>query len=61
MEGINCQYYMSMRSQFLKSLIPISDIEDEVNYFISTYYMNKIMVGVHFRAHDDIQDWVCLL
>ena len=61
LEGVTCQQYLTMHSQFLQALVPIASIQQEVNSFISTYFGNKVMIGVHFRAHDNIQDWVCSL
>ena len=57
LDGIKCQQYLSMRSELLSSLVPVKDARDLVKEVMDAYFRDKVMVGVHYRAHDRIQDW----
>lgn len=55
--GISCQQYIYAHSNFLSSLVPnlhdaqlVADIKNE-------YFRSYLMVGIHYRSHDDVQDW----
>ncbi len=57
LENLPCQYYMTKHSNFLSSLIPTNDINKVVQNILSTYFFNKIMIGIHIRVHNDLFDW----
>ena len=57
LEGVYCQQYMMMNSQFLSSLVPNQEARDFIREMKATHFHNRIMVGVHYRTHDDAQDW----
>jgi hypothetical protein len=57
LEGINCQYYLLMRSRFLKSLVPIKELNDYVYDIMINHFNNVLLIGIHIRMHDSIQDW----
>lgn len=57
LEGVECQQYMLMHSQFLSSLVPNQDAQDFFATMRQQHFVNRIMVGVHYRAHDAVQDW----
>jgi hypothetical protein len=57
LDGVKCQQYLSMRSQLLSSLVPVKDARDLVKEVVDTYFRDKVMIGVHYRAHDKVQDW----
>lgn len=57
LEGVECQQYMMMHSQFLTRLIPNQAAQQFLQSLQSTHFPNRIMVGVHYRMHDAQQDW----
>ena len=56
LEGVKCQHYLAMRSEFLSSLIPVKGVRDVVSQ-VKNYFEEKVMVGVHYRAYDTTHDW----
>lgn len=52
-----CQHYLTMKSRFLSSLIPVVAVRNIVNNIKEKYFRNKIMIGVHVRVHDPMHDW----
>jgi len=53
-----CLQYTLSHSQFLSSLRPHPDTQRQVQQFIHDFFGDKvIMVGVHVRMHDELQDW----
>lgn len=57
LEGVGCQQYLHMHSEFLNSLVPNEYISSMVVDIKRKYFTNVVMVGVHFRLHDEVQDW----
>ena len=57
LQGVKCQQYLMMRSEFYTSLIPIKDARDIVTSVKEQYFQNQVMIGIHYRAHDIQQDW----
>ena len=57
LDGVKCQQYLSMRSDLLSALVPVKEARLLANEVIDTYFRDKIMIGVHYRAHDRSQDW----
>ena len=57
LDGVKCQQYLSMRSAFLSALVPVKAARDLVKEVVDTYFKDKVMIGVHYRAHDLTQDW----
>lgn len=57
LEGVQCQQYMMLHSQFLSRLVPNIEAQNFINTLRNEHFANRIMVGVHFRAHDPLQDW----
>lgn len=57
LEGIKCQQYFHMHSNFLSSLVPTKFARDFVAQVIQEHFSNKIMIGIHIRVHDSLQDW----
>jgi hypothetical protein len=57
LDGTRCQQYLSMRSQFYKSLVPIADAREVVKQVRDQYFGDRLMVGVHYRAHVPEYDW----
>lgn len=57
LDGVKCQQYLSMRSQLLSSLVPVKEARDLVNEVMDTYFRDKVMIGIHYRAYDKAQDW----
>jgi hypothetical protein len=57
LDGVKCQQYLSMRSAFLSALVPVKAARDLVKEVMDTYFTDKVMIGVHYRAHDLTQDW----
>lgn len=54
---VPCQAYLSMHSRFLRSLIPLEFIRNQVSSIINNYFMGYLMVGIHIREHDPQYDW----
>ena len=57
LDGVKCQQYFNARGSFYKSLVPIKSVRDMVSELRENYFLNKIMVGVHYRAFDPVNDW----
>ena len=57
---IPCQFYLAKKSAFLASLQPVKDIAQAVDDIMSTYFADKIMVGIHIRTHDAKYDWAVI-
>ena len=57
LEGVACQQYLLLHSQFLSRLVPNEDAQKFLNSLHNDLFVNRIMVGVHYRAHDNQQDW----
>jgi hypothetical protein len=57
LEGIQCQQYMLMHSQFLSQLVSNAAAAKFLQTLHSDHFHNRVMVGVHYRAHDALQDW----
>ena len=57
LEGVHCQQYMMMHSQFLSNLVPNDEAQNFLKTMKNEHFVNRIMVGIHFRAHDYVQDW----
>ena len=57
LNGIRCQQYMVLHSQFLAGLQPVAFAREFVANLKSQYFSDRLMVGVHVRSHDAIQDW----
>ena len=57
LEGVNCKTYLQMHSSFLTSLVPKTTMVDLLNTMRAQHFSDKVMVGVHYRAHDNLQDW----
>jgi hypothetical protein len=52
-----CQQYMTMHSRFLRSLVPNPSIREYVINLRERFFDDGLMVGVHYRAHEETQDW----
>lgn len=57
LEDLKCQQYMSMRANFMRDLVPNDFAKSFIENFRSTYFRNRMMIGVHVRVHDPDQDW----
>ena len=57
LDGVKCQQYLTMRSDLLSALVPVKEARTLANEVIDTYFRDKVMIGVHYRAHDRSQDW----
>ena len=57
MAGVSCQHYLYSRSNFLSSLVPHQKDIDFISDIQHRYFQTHLMVGVHFRSHDHVQDW----
>ena len=57
MEDIRCQQYLHMHSAFLSGLVPIDYATSFVRDFKTSYAAKHILIGVHVRVHDPVQDW----
>lgn len=57
LEGTPCLYYLEKRSLFYSKLSPSKDARDLVNEIIRNYFDDRIIIGIHFRAHDPRIDW----
>jgi len=57
LEGVDCHQYMMMHSRFLSSLVPNEEAQEFIKSMKKSHFQNRIMVGVHYRAHDEDQDW----
>ena len=55
--GISCQQYLYSRSNFLSALVPHQKDEDFISDIYRTHFQKHLMVGIHFRSHDNVQDW----
>jgi hypothetical protein len=56
LEGVQCQQYMMQHSQFLSSLVP-NEHAQQFLQSLRDMFVNRVMVGVHYRTHDALQDW----
>ena len=63
-DGQPCLQYTLAHSKFLSSLQPHPDTQRQVQQFIHDYFGGDddevttiLMVGVHVRMHDELQDW----
>lgn len=56
-EGVSCQQYMTTESRFLNALVPKESIKAMVDDITSNYFSEQLMIGVHYRHHDPLQDW----
>ena len=59
LEGLgSCVHYLRTHSAFLRSLVPTEFIRDFVKKVMSEYFSDgRMMIGVHARFHDPLQDW----
>jgi hypothetical protein len=57
LEDVTCNQYLFMHSGFLSSLVPNKEARNMVEEIKSKYFKNQIMIGVHYRSHDPLQDW----
>jgi hypothetical protein len=57
LDGVGCQQYMHMHSDFLRALTPHTSVSALVNNFRRNYFTGSVMVGVHYRSHNSTQDW----
>ena len=57
LKEMNCQYYMTQRSDFLASLRPNDYVDGVVTRIVDDYFFNKLVIGVHVRMHDPNFDW----
>jgi hypothetical protein len=57
LESINCQLYLSKRSKFYSSLIPVKAVREYVNNIYNNQFSKYIMIGIHIRTHKDRHDW----
>ena len=57
LDGVKCQQYFYGRSRFYQSLVPVKYVRDAISEIRDTYFYNRIMIGVHYRAHDPETDW----
>ena len=57
LDGVKCQQYFHARGSFYQSLVPVKSVRDMVSELRDNYFLNKIMVGVHYRAFDPVNDW----
>jgi hypothetical protein len=46
-----------LRSTFLSSLVPNAEDAETVRRIRDTYFRSSLVVGVHIRTHDVMQDW----
>jgi hypothetical protein len=56
-EDVPCQQYLYARSAFLSALVPNTEDAKTVQSIKETYFSTSLVVGVHLRTHDDVQDW----
>jgi hypothetical protein len=56
-EGMQCQQYLTLRSKFYQSIEPIAGARSIVADIRSRYFSNRLMVGIHYRAHVAEYDW----
>jgi hypothetical protein len=56
-EDVPCQHYTLKHSETLQMLKPRKQYLEVVDSLISQYFANQVMVAIHIRMHDDIQDW----
>jgi len=57
LDGMKCQQYLLARSTFYRSLVPIQLVRDTVNQVKNERFEGKVMIGLHYRAHDKNYDW----
>lgn len=57
LEGTPCVQYLSQRSQFLRALVPVNEVQSMVDIILETYFKDVIMVGIHVRMFDPDEDW----
>lgn len=57
LEGISCQHYFYLHSTFYQSLYPVKRIRDLVTEIYEKYFQHYLMISIHVRVHDAIQDW----
>lgn len=57
LDGIKCQHYFYSRSAFYQSLVPVKQVLDIADRLREEYFSGKVVVGVHYRAHDAVFDW----
>jgi hypothetical protein len=57
LEGISCQQYFSMRSNFYSSLIPVPFVRESIQDIHNNYFSKHILIGIHYRAHEENFDW----
>ena len=55
--GISCHHYLYSRSNFLSALVPHQRDVDFISGIYRSHFQNHLMVGIHYRSHDNIQDW----
>ncbi len=56
-EQAPCQHYTLKHSETLQMLKPRSQYVEVVDGLLDQYFSNQIMVAVHVRVHDPVQDW----
>lgn len=57
MEGVSCNLYMYSRTQFYNQIVFVSAIRESVELVMSSYFRDVIMIGIHYRDHDQLYDW----
>jgi hypothetical protein len=55
--GTPCQVYMYTRSTFLSSLVPVQKLRQSVDAVMQKYFSDVVMIGIHFRQHEEPFDW----
>jgi hypothetical protein len=56
-DQMKCQQYLALRSNFLRSLVPIKSARDIVSEIKNEHFRDKLIIGVHYRSHDAVFDW----
>lgn len=58
--GLPCQYYLSRRSAFLSSLVPLPSLQQTVDHLMDQYFGTYLPIAVHIRSHDQQYDWAII-
>ena len=56
-QDLNCQPYLHLHAEFLRALVPNAYAQEVVTNIKTRYFSDRMLVGVHVRAHDPVQDW----
>lgn len=56
-EEAPCQHYVLKHSETLQMLKPRKQYLEVVDGLLNQYFSNQVMVAIHIRVHDPVQDW----